>query len=178
MVPLRKPEIMLSCIVTRLHRKRKKNFFFFSKYPMYSSEMLSNRIIHVSKKRRRTFPGAVSFKPLIQFYFSKELVFFCCTVIEIYQSLQVFVSFHSLSLILREESLCFFRICSHQGIVTNFSVQEFLIISLGSLLSRVNFFSASGLNLKLFQYPHSTASCSSVCALLIPFLIPWLIHGA
>ena len=29
---------------------------------MYSSEMLSNRIIHVSKKRRRTFPGAVSFK--------------------------------------------------------------------------------------------------------------------
>ena len=97
---------------------------------MYSSEMLSNRIIHVSKKRRRTFPGAVSFKPLIQFYFSKELVFFCCTVIEIYQSLQVFVSFHSLSLILREESLCFFRICSHQGIVTNFSVQEFLIISL------------------------------------------------
>ncbi|EDN76359.1 hypothetical protein RUMGNA_03463 [Mediterraneibacter gnavus ATCC 29149] len=57
MVPLRKPEIMLSCIVTRLHRKRKKNFFFFSKYPMYSSEMLSNRIIHVSKKRRRTFPA-------------------------------------------------------------------------------------------------------------------------
>ena len=127
-VPLRKPEIMLSCIVTRLHRKRKKNFFFFSKYPMYSSEMLSNRIIHVSKKRRRTFPGAVSFKPLIQFYFSKELVFFCCTIIEIYQSLQVFVSFHSLSLVLSEQSCSLLRISSLQGIVTNFSVKECLII--------------------------------------------------